>query len=123
MEVIESECRGVPMLTVAGDIDHDNALLLWAVAERALEGRTSRTLLLDFSDVLYVDSGGLSVLLRLLTTLAPGDWLGLTRPQPMVLNLLHTSGLTAEKSLRLFSSMEGARKAVGPERSQKDGEG
>lgn len=102
MEILKTVLLGVPVLKVTGDLDHLTAPALEKAVRDVLTVDGSR-ILLDLEDCLYVDSGGLSVLLFALRRVPETGWLGAIAPNPNVLRLLEIVGLTANPNFRVFS--------------------
>lgn len=68
-------------------------------------------LLLDLTEVNYIDSGGLSVLFSALKRLREDGWLGLVGPNANVQRLLELVGLLADPNLRVFDDRQAAETA------------
>jgi stage II sporulation protein AA (anti-sigma F factor antagonist) len=114
MDVSVSSVQGVPHLTLSGEIDHSNAHSLQQALDRELASRPG-FLLLDVREVEYIDSGGISVLARLLRTFKNRGWVGLIAPSPSVLRLLEIVALTCHEHMRVFKDVleaEGALEAA-----------
>jgi anti-anti-sigma factor len=62
-----------PLLVISGEIDHGNAPVLSAAVEEALEMQAP-LLVFDVTDVVYIDSGGVSVLLSTVRRLRERGW-------------------------------------------------
>jgi anti-sigma B factor antagonist len=84
------EVDGAVHLVVAGEVDMATRDLLGA-ALRALVGEGARSLVIDLTDVAFMDSAGLAVLAE---QLGAGIQITLLRPQRPVLRALEISGLT-----------------------------
>jgi anti-anti-sigma factor len=67
---------------------------------------------LDLSEVDYIDSGGVSVLLSTVRRLRNRGWLGVVNPNGNVKRLLEIVGLTVDHGFRLFGSKEEATRAL-----------
>jgi anti-anti-sigma factor len=105
LEVISYSFGGIPLLSLAGDFDHSSLSLFRQKADEAL-GDDGTRLLLQLTDCSYVDSGGVSGLLRLLHRVRTRGWLGVISPTSDVLRLLQMVGLTIDPSFRVFSSLD-----------------
>ncbi|NLT35941.1 MAG: STAS domain-containing protein [Gaiellales bacterium] len=111
MELTISRLSNVPVLNIVGEIDHGNAPTVGATIDELIEQK-QRTILLDLSQVDYMDSGGISVLLSALRRLREGGWLGVINPNANVRRLLQIVGLALDASFRVFDSVEDAQAAV-----------
>jgi anti-sigma B factor antagonist len=102
---------GAPLIYVKGELDHQTAPQLraaikeeWASAPPAV--------ILELSEVTYLDSGGLSVLFDTLTWLRGAAWLGAVGPIPPVARLLEMTGLTEQPDFRAFADLDAAALAL-----------
>lgn len=111
MQVTSAQLLSVPLLEVRGEIDHGNAQFLTQAIEEPLE-RGEAVLLLDLSNVDYMDSGGVSVLLSTVRRLRNRGWLGIINPNSNVRRLLEIVGLTVDHGFRLFPNVDEASEAV-----------
>ena len=102
MEVLESSLSGVPVLQVIGDVDHYTSRALDAAAQEALTHDSGR-LLFDFSRCPYLDSGGVGVLLSLITTVRDMGWVGVLGANKNLLRLFEIVGLLSEPCFRVFA--------------------
>ena len=105
MEVVPYSFGDIPLLSLAGDFDHDAASSFYEQAEKAL-GRDGKRLLVQLTDCPYIDSGGVTCLLTSLRRVRDHGWLGVVAPSPDVLRLLHIVGLTIDPSFRVFSGLD-----------------
>ncbi len=105
LEVVPYSFGGVPLLSLAGDFDHDSVSLFTQQAEEAL-GNDGKRLLLQLTDCSYIDSGGIGCLLSSLHRVRGQGWLGVIAPNPDVLRLLQMVGLTVDPDFRVFSGLE-----------------
>jgi anti-anti-sigma factor len=113
MEVRESSLSGAPRLKVIGDVDHESAPALEQSIHAVLGTTDGVHLLLDLEECPYVDSGGLSVLLRTLRPVEDrGGWVGVISPGTDLRRLFEIVGLHAARGFRVFSSPEEAEAAV-----------
>ncbi len=92
----------IPLLKVSGELDHFGGSDLCA-AGRELLGAEGQVLLLDLSECIYIDSGGLGALFGLLRDLGSEGVLGLIGVDPDVCRILEIVGLPRMASLRLFA--------------------
>ena len=105
MEVVAYSFGGVPLLSLAGDFDHNSVSSFSEEAEEAL-GKDGSRLLLQLTDCPYIDSGGIGCLLSSLRRVRDQGWLGVIAPSPDVLRLLQIVGLTIDPSFRVFSGLD-----------------
>jgi len=68
----------------------------------------AQTMLLDLSQVSYIDSGGLSVLFSAARRLRPGGWLGVIGPNPNIRRLFELVGLLVDPGFKVFDDQEAA---------------
>ena len=83
--------------------------------EAILQGNS--VLLLDLSEVTYIDSGGLSVLFSAGRRLRDSGWLGLIGPNASVRRLLELVGVLADPAFRLFDDRAAAEAALSQEKT------
>ena len=102
---------GIPLLKVNGDLDRaaGSKLLQWG--EEA-SGGGGRLLLLDLSDCLYVDSGGLGSLFGLLQLLSPRGVVVAFGANADVGRLLETVGLLDTPAFRVYDAEADVRAAL-----------
>jgi anti-anti-sigma factor len=104
VEITTTNRDGVTILTVAGRIDTATAPALEQMINKEIE-RQHRRILLNFSSVSYISSGGLRVLLATAKKLKnPGDKFALCCLSAEVLKILKLAGFT---SIFSISSSEG----------------
>ena len=101
----------IPLLKVTGDLDRNNGSKAVEWAEQALGGGDS-LLLLDLSDCLYVDSGGLGSLFTILQILNPRGIIGIYGASAEVYRLMEMVGLVSTPSFRVFSDEAAVRAAL-----------
>src|SRR5512136_137122 len=95
MEIITTNRNGATILSVAGRIDTATAPALEQAINQEIE-RQHRKILLDFSSVSYISSGGLRVLLATAKKLKnPGDRFALCCLSAEVLKILKLAGFTS----------------------------
>lgn len=112
MHVSSEMQRGLPVVVVRGEIDHGNSSDLQVEVDKYLQ-RGETTLLLDLTDVTYIDSGGVSVLLSTVRKLRPHGWLGAIRPNADVRRLIEIVGLKADSGFRVFEDVDSVELPVG----------
>ena len=111
MDVASSHLLQAPIFEIRGEIDHSNASVLSAAVDEPLE-QGANIILLDLSEVDYIDSGGVSVLLSTVRRLRNRGWLGVVNPNGNVRRLLEIVGLTVDHGFRLFDNREAATDAL-----------
>lgn len=110
MDVLTGKLSEIPLVEVRGDIDHSTCGDVACAFDEALaEG--DRRVLLDLSEVFYVDSGGLSVLFSVARQLRPDGWLGVINPNAHLLRLLELVGLLIDPGFRVFDDRAAAEEA------------
>jgi anti-anti-sigma factor len=105
IEIVRYSFGGVPLLSLAGDFDHDSVTSYAEEAEEAL-GKGGSRLLLQLTDCPYIDSGGVGCILSSLHRVRHEGWLGVIDPNPDVLRLLQIVGLTIDPNFRVFSGLD-----------------
>lgn len=117
MELSETAIDGVPLLVVYGDLDHSSKQAVLDVIDGILRGPyPPQSLMLDLSDCGFVDSGGLSVLLTVLSRLPAEGWLGLIGVSSGPGRVLTYTGFLDLDRVRFFSSTEEAAASLAWER-------
>jgi anti-anti-sigma factor len=101
----------VPLFAVEGEIDHGNMSQLAVAIDEAMTPSIDRVLL-DLTEVTYIDSGGLSVLYTVVQRLQGKGWLGVINPTTDVLRLLEIIGLTSQEAFRVFPDRAKAKAAA-----------
>jgi anti-anti-sigma factor len=95
MEITPKNHENATILAVAGRIDTATAPVLELAINQEIEQR-HRKILLDFSAVSYISSGGLRVLLATAKKLKnPGDRFALCSLSPEVMKILKLAGFTS----------------------------
>lgn len=95
MEITAQNRDGVTVLSVNGRIDTSTAPALEQAINKEIDSG-SRKILLNFSAVSYISSGGLRVLLASAKKLKnPGDKFGICCLVPEVLKILKLAGFTS----------------------------
>jgi anti-sigma B factor antagonist len=102
---------GAPLVYVTGEIDHHTAPQLRAVLDDELAS-APRAIILDLSQVHYMDSGGLSLMFETLTRIRGTGWLGLVGAVSSVARILDITGLTDQAGLRVLPTLEAAADAL-----------
>ncbi len=104
MHVWSKMQRGLPLVVVQGEIDHGNSSDLQTEIDKYLQQGETK-LLLDLTDVTYIDSGGVSVLLSTVRKVRERGWLGAIRPNADVRRLIEIVGLKADNGFRIFDDV------------------
>ncbi len=102
---------GVPLLYLSGELDRHSHDDLRALIEQELASRPSG-LLLECSELAFIDSGGLSLLFETLKSLEDRRWLGIVSPNVGVLKLIEMTGLTDRPGVRVYSDLAAVKKAL-----------
>lgn len=101
MEITTTNRDGATILAIAGRIDTATAPALEQAINQEIEHQ-HRKILLDFSSVSYISSGGLRVLLATAKKLKnPGDRFALCCLSPEVMKILKLAGFTSIFSISL----------------------
>lgn len=118
MNVLFEEFDSLILVRLQGDMDHAAAPKLYEELGEHVGSRIVEPVLLDFSGVPFLDSGGLSVLVRLLSRCDEDAWIGIISPNRMVFRLLNTAGLTIRRHLRVFRDLDEMKTIVAEEASR-----
>jgi anti-anti-sigma factor len=108
VEIESSHLAGVPLLRLRGELDHGTATKLQAALDEVDEGDATRCIFLDLEHLSYMDSGGVSVFLRLLRKLEARGWVGLIGTDDRIRRLFVITGLANHPHLRFFQGEEEA---------------
>jgi len=111
MEVTTSSLSGAPLLEVSGEIDHATCDLLSHSMSAALAG-DDPIVLVDASQITYLDSSGISLLFATVRRLRHKGWVGIIGANANVRRLMEIVGLTVDNGLRLFPDRPTAAQAV-----------
>ena len=111
MEVLKTALLGIPLLKVAGDVDHVSAVTLQKYVQESLHA-DSTPLLVDLAECLYMDSGGISVLLYAVRDVKGKGWIGLIGSNDNLLRIFEITGLSASPDVRLFADLDEAEAAL-----------
>jgi anti-anti-sigma factor len=90
-----------PFIVPKGDIDHSNCQDVEKLLDDAIRSGGG-VVLVDLTQVSYIDSGGLSVLFSASRRLRDTGWLGLIAPNTSVRRLLEIVGVLADPGFRIF---------------------
>jgi anti-anti-sigma factor len=105
---------GVPLIYVRGELDHDSASGLREVIDEELSPGVS-ALVLDFSELSYMDSGGLSLMFDIARRLSGSGWLGVVSANQAVSRLLEITGLIGRDGFRVFPDLAAVSDALAQE--------
>ncbi len=111
MEITITALKGVPLLEIRGEIDHNNCGALETALGEVLDHGTT-VVLLDLSRVTYIDSGGICVLLAGLRRIRDHGWLGVVGPNHNVRRILEIVGLVADPGFQVFADRSEAEAAL-----------
>jgi anti-sigma B factor antagonist len=111
MNVKVTSLRGTPLLEMQGDIDHGTCAAVETALDAVLD-QGNTIVLLDLSEIAYIDSGGICVLLSEARRLRANGWLGVINPNANVRRLLEIVGLFADPSFRAFDDRLAAEAAL-----------
>jgi anti-anti-sigma factor len=111
MKISRSVLSGVPLIRLDGEVDHKGGAELQSAVQEALASG-ARQILIDLESCAYLDSAGLSILLRLAEEFRGRGWVGTIAPSRMALRLFDLVGLTEEPDFRIFPSMSDARSVL-----------
>ena len=95
---------GFPMVYLSGELDHHSAGELRAVIEQELSAGATG-LLLETSELRYIDSGGLSLLFDTLHRLEDTGGLGIVGPNEGVGKLMELTGLVDRPGFHIFPDL------------------
>ncbi len=103
---------GPPLIYVKGELDHDTTAYLREMIEQEFKEDT-QVLILDFSELAYMDSGGLSLMFDTVQRFKDSGWLGVVGANPGVSRILEITGLADHPRFRLFADQRAAAAALG----------
>jgi anti-anti-sigma factor len=117
MNVTEGSIGGVPLVVIDGDLDHASKQVVRKAVDDILLGPyPPQSLLMDLTDCAFIDSGGLSVLLTVLTQLPADGWLGLIGAASGSARVLEYTGFLESDKVRFFSSASDAAASLSREK-------
>ena len=103
---------GAPLIYVKGELDHDTAGHLREAIDEELKNNPA-ALLLEFSGLAYMDSGGLSLMFETVKRFQGPAGVGVVGANSAVGRLLEITGLIDHPSFSLFSDQRAAAAALG----------
>ena len=107
---------GPALIYVKGELDHDTTVYLREIIEQELKEDT-QVLILDFSELAYMDSGGLSLMFDTVQRIKTPGWLGVVGANPGVGRLLEITGLADHPRFSLFADQRAAAMTLGADRA------
>jgi anti-anti-sigma factor len=116
MELTSAVLGDIPMLVASGVMDRDASASLQTALDRLTQARHN-IVFLDLTDLTYMDSAGLSVLLTWVQALRGKGWLGVIGPSATIRGLLEGEGLIRHPNVRVFETRQAARVATGERQS------
>ena len=102
---------GVPLIYLKGELGHDSAEHLRSVIEQEMAAYPEQ-LILDFSELLFIDSGGLSIMFSLVRRFSGPGCLGVVGAKEGVARLLEATGLADQPNFRIFANAASAATAL-----------
>jgi len=111
MDVRVTRLEETPLLETWGDIDHNTCGSIESALKEAIDSG-SDIVLLDLSQVTYIDSGGLSVLLTGVRLLRERGWLVVIAPNANVRRLLEIVGLLVDPTFRVYDDRQAVAAAL-----------
>ena len=111
MDIVTTRLREIPLFETQGDIDHSTCQAIGIAFDTALDAG-AQVVLLDLSQVSYIDSGGLSVLFSAARRLRPDGWLGVIGPNSNIRRLFELVGLLVDPGFRIFDDREAAETSL-----------
>jgi anti-anti-sigma factor len=102
---------GVPLIYVKGELGHDSAEQLRSVIDQELAA-CPPALILDLSELLFIDSGGLSIMFNLVRRFSDPGWLAVVGANQGIARLLEATGLLDHPNFRVFSDAAAAAAAL-----------
>lgn len=102
---------GPPLIYLKGELDHDTTPYLREVIDEELTPDT-KVLVLDFTELAYMDSGGLSLMFDTLQRLEETRRLAIVGANQGVGRLLEITGLAEHPQVSLFPNQKAARAAL-----------
>lgn len=102
---------GAPLVYVRGELDHQTAPRLRVVIEEEWATRP-HALILELSQVSYIDSGGLALIFDTLARFKDTGWLGVVGATASVTRLMEMTGLTDRAEFRMLPDLPAASAAL-----------
>jgi anti-sigma B factor antagonist len=107
-DAVTSSFRGVPLVTIHGDIDHASVR---GLTPRMLEGLAlpGERLVFELTDCPYLDSSGIGLFLGLLFEVAETGWLGAVGANEALSRVFNLTGLSSRSNFRTWADLEELR--------------
>lgn len=97
----------LPVVTVSGEIDHYNTYNVKEVVDQAIS--KGNDLVMDLSEVVYMDTAGVGLLFAIVKTLLGGGrQLGLVLPDDNIRYIINIVGLTQINNMLIFDTLDEA---------------
>jgi anti-anti-sigma factor len=111
LRIQESYRLGLPLIYLSGELDHQSAAGLASVIEQELRSGAA-ALLLEMSELRYIDSGGLALLFDTLHKLEHAGGLFVISPNAGVAKLLEMTGLVDRKGFQVLPDLASVNTAL-----------
>lgn len=99
------------IIAINGEIDHHSAEEIKSVTEHNLKERNSKNIIFDFTNVTFMDSAGIGMLIGRYKTLSYiGGKICLCNPSGNIKKLINLSGIN--KIINIFDTKEAALNAL-----------
>jgi anti-anti-sigma factor len=121
MEICLTQRALVPLIRVRGEVDRAHSDYLFHGLSTAFLLRPKGGVIVDLSEVTYIDSSGFSAFLRLLRNAGEQSWVAAVVPPGHIRRLIEMVGLHLKPNFRIFESEDAAflaaRRQVPPQAS------
>jgi anti-anti-sigma factor len=111
MDVAQTTLRGIPLLVLTGEIGHEQSPRLRRALEKTV-GSGGDRLLVDLSDVSYVDSGCLGLMWVIVESVARPGWMGIIGANEHIQRMFQEVGFRNGDAFRIFSTRAEAELAL-----------
>ncbi len=101
---VEARSAG-PTIALQGEVDHENVGQLIGALRTTIDTQSPR-IVLDLSQMTYVDSAGIAAIYQLIERLDGGKQIDMTGVSPNLWRILQVSGLTAHGAVRITPQEE-----------------
>lgn len=102
---------GIPLVYLSGELDLHSAGDLRGLLQQELDAGAG-SLLLECSELAYIDSGGLSVLFEAAQSFKEEGWLGIVGMKANVHKLVEMTGLLDRPGVRVYQDIASVRAAL-----------
>jgi anti-anti-sigma factor len=96
------------LLYLSGELDRNSAGELREVIQQELAAN-ARGLLLECTELAYIDSGGISLVFGTVQSLKAGGLLGIVAPNVGVHKIIEMTGLLDRPEVRLYANLAAAK--------------